>query len=79
MNQISEADLARSRSDPRFKQDLLAKALEQLLATLYRMQHDPVQSDAASQRQLREGALMAVELADLIRDLDERVQLAKSA
>jgi hypothetical protein len=79
MNQISDADIARSRNDPRFKQVLLANALEHLLAMLYRMQHDPAHSDAASQRELRNGAMMAVELADLIRQLDEWVHLAESA
>ena len=79
MDQISDADIVRSRNDPRFKQILLAKALEGLLAMLHRMQHDPAQTAPASQRQLRDGAMMAVELADLIRDLDERAQLAESA
>ena len=37
--QISDADIARSREDPRFKQVLLAKSLEQLLGTLHRMQN----------------------------------------
>jgi hypothetical protein len=76
MDPISEADIARSRHDPRFKQILLANVLEQLLATLYRMQHDPAQCHTGS---LREGAVMAARLADLIRDLDERTQLAESA
>jgi len=39
MNTISDADIARSREDPRFKQVLLAKGLEQLLASLHRMQN----------------------------------------
>ena len=76
MDPISEADIVRSRHDPRFKQVLLASALEQLLATLYRMQHEPAHCDPES---LREGAVMAARLADLIRDLDERAQLAESA
>ena len=41
MSTISDADIARSREDPRFKQVLLAKSLEQLLASLHRMQHAP--------------------------------------
>jgi len=79
MDQISDAEIIRSRNDPRFRQILLAKALEGLLAMLHRMQQDPAHTDPASQRQLRDGAMMAVELADLIRDLHERVQLAESA
>jgi hypothetical protein len=76
MDSISEADIARSRHDPRFKQILLARALEQLLSTLYRMQHDPAACEAES---LRKGAVMAARLADLIRDLDDRTPLAESA
>jgi hypothetical protein len=76
MDPISEADIARSRHDPRFKQVLLAKALELLLATLYRMQRDPARCKPES---LRQGAVVAAEVADLIRDLDERAQLAESA
>lgn len=72
---ISEADIERSRADPRFKQVLLAKSLEQLLASLYRLQHGP-QGDAISARDLREGAMMAVKLADLIRAIDDRLNAA---
>ena len=72
---ITEADIARSRSDPRFKQVLLAKVLEQLLGTLYRLQHDPKQDETGA-RGLREGALMAVQLADLIRSIDDRLSVA---
>jgi len=79
MNQISDADIARSRSDPRVKQVLLAKALEQLLTALYRMQHDPAQSAAAHRHELRDGALMAVELASLIRELDGHMHTADSS
>ncbi len=76
MDQISETDIERSRHDPRFKQVLLAKALEQLLATLYRMQRDPAHCKPES---LRQGALVAAKIADVIRDLDEQAQLAESA
>jgi len=76
MNPISEIDIARSRHDPRFKQILLAKALEQLLATLHRMQCDPAQCNPES---LREGAIVATKVADVIRGLDEQAQIAESA
>jgi len=78
MDAISDTDIARSRLDPRFKQSLLTRALEQLLATLYRMEHDPAYSDAASLRALRDGALVAVELANRIRHLEEQSRLAES-
>ncbi|MGB9366355.1 MAG: hypothetical protein WCE79_10110 [Xanthobacteraceae bacterium] len=79
MHQISEADIERARADPRAKQALLAAALEQLLATLYRMQHDPAHLNPESLRQLRAGAMMAANVADLIRDLEEQTHLAESA
>ncbi|MEA2879489.1 MAG: hypothetical protein QOF14_4685 [Hyphomicrobiales bacterium] len=72
--EITEADIVRSRADPRFKQGLLAKALEELLGALYRLQHNPKQDEAGA-RGLREGALMAVQLADLIRSIDDKLQL----
>ena len=73
---ISDADVARSREDPRFKQVLLARSLEQLLGSLYRMQAGSVHCDPGGARHLREGALVAVQLADLIRAIDD--QLARS-
>ena len=79
MNRISETDIARSRVDLRFKQSLLTRALEQLLAILYGMEHDPAYSDAESLRGLRDGAIVAVELANLIRHLEQQRRRAESA
>ena len=76
MDQISEADIARSRADPRFKQILLARSLEQLLGTLQRRQQNPAHSDPASLRELRDGAVVAVKLADIIRAIDDEMRLA---
>ena len=73
---ISDADIARARENPRFKQVLLAKSLEQLLASLYRMQRSPANLGPAGARDLRKGALMAVQLADLIRSIDDRLAKA---
>ena len=70
---ITDADIARSRADPRFKQVLLAKVLEQLLAALYRLQHGGGDANPANARHLREGAMMAVHLADRIRAIDDRL------
>ena len=75
-DKISEADIERSREDPRYKQVLLARSLEQLLDSLHRMQHSPHQA-AANAVHLREGALVAVDLADRIRAIDE--QLSRTA
>ena len=79
MDRISEADIATARADPRARQVLLTKALEQLLAALSRMQQAPGHSDPESLRQLRAGAMMAAKVADLIRDLEEQTHLAESA
>jgi CRISPR/Cas system-associated endoribonuclease Cas2 len=80
MNTISDADIARSRADPRFKQVLLAKSLEQLLASLHRMQNSAhaAHLEPAVARDLREGALLAVQLADRIRAIDEQIAHAQA-
>jgi hypothetical protein len=70
---ISEADLLRARQDPRFKQILLAQSLERLLGSLHRMQRSASSLEPAEARRLREGALMAVRLADLIRSIEDRL------
>jgi hypothetical protein len=74
---ISDADVARSREDPRFKQILLARSLDQLLGSLYRMQASSTHLDPGGAHHMREGALVAVQLADLIRAIDD--QLARCA
>ena len=79
MDWISEADIAQARIDPRARQTLLTKALEQLLAMLYRMQNNPSHLDPQGLRQLRAGAVMAAKVADLIRNLEEQTHLAESA
>jgi hypothetical protein len=80
MNTVSDADIARARADPRFKQVLLAKGLEQLLTTLHRMQSSAhsAQLGPAVARDLREGALLAVQLADRIRAIDEQIGHAQA-
>jgi hypothetical protein len=70
---ISEAQILRARADPRFKQILLAKSLEQLLGSMHRMQRSPASLGPDGARHLREGALMAVQLADRLRALDEKL------
>ena len=68
---INEAELARAHADPRFKQVLLARSLEQLLDMLYRNQH--LAFEPAGAQNLRDGAAMAVRLADQIRAIDDRL------
>ena len=76
MGTISDEDIARSREDPRFKQVLLAKSLEQLLSSLHRLQNSS-QLGPAAVRDLRQGALIAVDLADRIRAIDEQMARAE--
>jgi hypothetical protein len=73
MDRITESEIERSREDPRFKQVLLARSLEQLLSSMHRMQHAARRLQPAEERHLREGALMAVQLADMIRAIDDRL------
>src|SRR4051812_49586084 len=79
MDRISEADIAKARIDPRAKQILLTRALEELLGLLHRMQHDPAHSGPQSRRQLRRGAIMAVEVAGPIRAPREQTRPSPSA
>ena len=60
----TEAELARARQDPAYRRQLLSANLEQLVAELNRRKR----SETAPARgpQLREGAELAVKLADLI-------------
>jgi hypothetical protein len=75
---ISDADIARSREDPRFKQVLLARSLEQLLGSLHRLQHASSLAPGTALH-LRQGALIAVELADRIHAIDEQLSHAAKA
>jgi hypothetical protein len=67
---VSDADLARARRDVDFRQRLLTDSLERLLAELTKLQH--AVSDPARCDQMREGAELAVKLADLLRRLAAR-------
>jgi len=67
---ITEAELARGRSDPAFRQQLLISALEQLLAVMRALQRSRSTVDPSLARQLREGAELAVKLADMINGLE---------
>jgi hypothetical protein len=70
--EVTDADLARARRDPAFKQQLLTSSLDRLLAALYKQQHNHDETDPGQAGQLREGARLAARLADIIRDIDEQ-------
>lgn len=60
---VTEDDLARARTDPEFRQQLMANTLEMLLEALNNMRKaGGIEPEAA--RQIREGVDLAVILAD---------------
>ena len=60
---VTEDDIERARKDPGFRQELLAKNLEQLLAALNEMRRNNGDRDPDGARQIREGVDLAVKLA----------------
>jgi hypothetical protein len=71
---ITDADLARAREDADFRQRLLTNSLELLLAELNKLQR-ATNTNALSD-QMREGAELAVKLADLLRKIASRTPQA---
>ena len=59
----TEDDIARARSDPEFRQQLLAHNLERLLSALNHMRKNN-DKDPVTVRQIKEGVDLAVKLAD---------------
>ena len=67
---VTEDDLARARSDPAFRQQLLAQNLDRLLEALNRMRKaNDTKPDSV--RQIREGVDLAVKLADRLQQNDQ--------
>ena len=66
---VTEDELARARTDPAFRQQFLAQNLDRLLDALERMRRASDQNADAA-RQLREGADLAVQLADRLQSGD---------
>jgi hypothetical protein len=69
---ITDSDLARARSDPAFRQQLLTCSLEMLLARIQKLRRTAQSVHPAEGKQLREGVELAVRLAELIQDADGR-------
>jgi hypothetical protein len=60
---VTEDDLERARTDPEFRQQLMADSLERLLEALNEARREnDIKPEAA--RQIREGVDLAVKLAD---------------
>ncbi len=66
---VTEDELVRARNDPAFRQQFLAQNLDRLLDALERMRRASEQNEDAA-RQLREGADLAVQLADRLQGTD---------
>jgi hypothetical protein len=66
---VTDDDLARARLDAAFRQKLLTESLDRLLVELSRLRNDPSTINKARALQMREGAQLAVKLADLLHTL----------
>jgi hypothetical protein len=71
---VTDADLARARSDPAFRQKLLAQNLELLLSRMQKMRGTAPSAAVGGAKQLREGVQLAVRLAELIQNAGSRQQ-----
>ena len=71
----SEADIARARTDPAFRHQLLAESLDLLLAHLNKLRN--ARETGLHTAQIREGVQMAVRVADLLQKIaNEQAQSA---
>jgi hypothetical protein len=61
---VTEADLARARTDPAFRHQLMAQSLEALIAALHQARRGEFRPETL--RQIKEGTDLAVTLADRI-------------
>jgi hypothetical protein len=62
---VTDDDLARARLEPGFRHQLMAESLELLLSELNKLR-TRADADPMSVRQMREGAELAVKLAELL-------------
>ena len=67
-DRVTEADLARARTDPTFRHRLMAQSLEALIAALHQARRGQFRAETV--RQIREGTDLAVELADRLQHRD---------
>jgi len=66
---VTDDDIRRARSDPVFRQQMLAENLGRLLEALKRMRREGNATPHAA-RQMREGVDLAVKLADRLQQYD---------
>jgi hypothetical protein len=65
----SDKELERARTDPAFRQQLIAKNLDYLLAALNKLRKANANPTGADATQIREGVQLAVKLADILHKL----------
>jgi hypothetical protein len=63
---VTDEDLERARRDAPFRQQMIVNNLDRLLEELNRLRSEPNAVDKNRALQMREGALLAVKLADLL-------------
>jgi hypothetical protein len=63
---VTDEDLARARRDPAFRKQLIAHNLDHLLGALARLRASEAARQPEPARQLKEGAQLAVKLADML-------------
>jgi hypothetical protein len=68
---LSDDDLARAHVDPAFRHQLLADSLDRLITEIAKLRDGGVDDDPVKARQMREGADLALQLADLLQGIPE--------
>jgi hypothetical protein len=71
---VTDADLARARSDRAFRQRLLERSLEALLASVKKLRNSDPSADGNTK--LREGVELAVRLAEIIQKAGGRTRVS---
>jgi hypothetical protein len=73
---VGDEDIRRARTDPTFRQQMLAENLGRLLEALKRMRRDG-NATPQTARQMREGVDLAVKLADRLQQYDNPAPRAR--
>jgi hypothetical protein len=68
---VTDEDLAQARRDPAFRRQMIATNLDYLLASLARLRASAAAAQPEPARQLKEGAQLAVKLANLLQRVAE--------
>jgi hypothetical protein len=76
---VTSTELERARTDPAFRQQLIAQNLDFLLATLNKLRKANSSSDTAGQAQIREAVQLAVKLADILHKLADHSSSPRAA